>query len=427
MNTKSLKEMHNEFDSIFNFENKEDKWEVESKILASKFLSIIQKELDKKGVHISLTYLKEYHHRQRPHAQKLLVEKNKFHEFTAQPNMVLNFRKDWNSFEDYMAAMSSKYRVRVKRAFKKGVAIERKHLSVQDIEDNLDLNTTEFTISAWIKRDTGTVNASILSKRDAAFTEGYDLRINGTGYLEFTYNGGAATITSGSIIPIPENEWHQVAVIYDSGTATLYIDGVPDTTTIATSLAAPVATSRKFLIAAADGYDPNTTDYFAGNIDEVRVWDIALTVDQLRYIMNQEIIDAPKSSKIADANLQIDIESIIEKDETLLDLFLDEKPLSFALLNAALKKQVTVCQQIPVLLGVAKKSLGINELLHAIVEYLPAAPCKSNSPVSAIVYKIEHDQSLGKIVHLRLFSGQLKARAPLFNNRLKKEEKISKG
>jgi transcriptional regulator with XRE-family HTH domain len=39
--------MHNEFDSIFNFENKEDKWEVEAKILASKFLSIIQKELDK--------------------------------------------------------------------------------------------------------------------------------------------------------------------------------------------------------------------------------------------------------------------------------------------------------------------------------------------------------------------------------------------
>lgn len=47
MSTKSLKEMHNEFDSIFNFENKEDKWEVEAKILASKFLSIIQKELDK--------------------------------------------------------------------------------------------------------------------------------------------------------------------------------------------------------------------------------------------------------------------------------------------------------------------------------------------------------------------------------------------
>ncbi len=159
-----------------------------------------------------------------------------------------------------------------------------------DVEDHLDLNTTEFTISAWIKRDTGAINASIISKRDAANTEGYDFKINGSGELEFNLNGGAPEITSS--VAIPENEWHQVAVIYDNGTATLYIDGAPDTTTIATSLAAPVATSRKFLIAAADGYDPNTTAYFAGNIDEVRVWDIALSVDQLRYIMNQEIIDA---------------------------------------------------------------------------------------------------------------------------------------
>ncbi|WP_341216682.1 LamG-like jellyroll fold domain-containing protein, partial [uncultured Wocania sp.] len=122
----------------------------------------------------------------------------------------------------------------------------------------------------------------------AANTEGYDFRINGSGELEFNLNGGASELTSS--VAIPENEWHQVAVIYNSGTATLYIDGVADTS--ASSLAAPIATSRKFLIAAADGYDPNTTDYFAGNIDEVRVWDIALSVDQLRYIMNQEIIDA---------------------------------------------------------------------------------------------------------------------------------------
>ena len=101
-------------------------------------MKYVEKELDKKGIHISLTYLKEYHHRQRPHAQKLLVEKNRFHEFTAQPNMVLDFREDWNGFDDYLAAMSSKYRVRVKRAFKKGVAIEKRDLSIDDIEENLD-------------------------------------------------------------------------------------------------------------------------------------------------------------------------------------------------------------------------------------------------------------------------------------------------
>ncbi|PQV46975.1 MAM domain-containing protein meprin/A5/mu [Jejuia pallidilutea] len=155
-----------------------------------------------------------------------------------------------------------------------------------DMENNLDLNPTEFTLSAWIKRDTGTTNASIMSKRNAANTEGYDLRINGSGRLAFTVNGAASTITSS--VAIPENKWHHVAVIYNAGTATLYIDGVQDTSL---ALPAPVATSQKFLIAAADGWDPNTTDYFAGNIDEVRVWDVALSPAQLRYMMNQELIE----------------------------------------------------------------------------------------------------------------------------------------
>jgi len=153
-----------------------------------------------------------------------------------------------------------------------------------DVEDNLDLNTSEYTISAWIKRDAGAINRSILSKRNATYTEGYDFKINVTGRLEFIVNGGAASVTSSVVIP--ENKWHEVAVIYSGGTATLYIDGVPDT---AATLPAPTATNQSFYIAAAGKNAP--TAYFKGNIDEVRIWNRALTVDQLRYIMNQEIID----------------------------------------------------------------------------------------------------------------------------------------
>lgn len=156
-----------------------------------------------------------------------------------------------------------------------------------DMENNLDLNGNEFTLSAWIKRDTGTTNASILSKRNAANTEGYDLNLDGSGRLSFTINGNAASLTSSVVIP--ENQWHQIAIIYNNGVATLYIDGVADTS--ASSIPNPIATTQKFLIAAADGFDANTTNYFAGNIDEVRVWDIALSEDQLRYIMNQELIE----------------------------------------------------------------------------------------------------------------------------------------
>ncbi|MCB0451006.1 MAG: choice-of-anchor D domain-containing protein, partial [Confluentibacter sp.] len=79
-----------------------------------------------------------------------------------------------------------------------------------DMENNLNLNPAQFTISAWIKRDTGTTNASILSKRNATYTEGYDFKLNATGRLEFVVNGGAASVTSSVVIPA--NKWHEVAV-----------------------------------------------------------------------------------------------------------------------------------------------------------------------------------------------------------------------
>ena len=51
----------------------------------------------------------------------------------------------------------------------------------------------------------------------------------------------------------------------------------------------PVANDQHFLIAAADYLNP--TSFWDGAIDEVRVWDTPLTVDQIRFIMNQEIIE----------------------------------------------------------------------------------------------------------------------------------------
>ena len=155
-----------------------------------------------------------------------------------------------------------------------------------DAGDVLDLNSTAFTISAWIKRNN--TNASIVSKRDSGYTTGYNFGINASGRLEMSWNGGSEIITSS--IVIPTSIWHHVAVIFDGTTAKLYIDGVEDVTQT-TALNTPVTNTESFLIAAADGNELNTTSFFDGNIDEVRIWDVALTQDQLRFVMNQEIVD----------------------------------------------------------------------------------------------------------------------------------------
>ena len=52
-----------------------------------------------------------------------------------QPAMKLEFRSEWQSFEDYLGAMSSKYRTRAKRARKKGKGLQKRELFAEEIED----------------------------------------------------------------------------------------------------------------------------------------------------------------------------------------------------------------------------------------------------------------------------------------------------
>jgi hypothetical protein len=153
-----------------------------------------------------------------------------------------------------------------------------------DMEDALNLNSSEFTISAWIKRDPSDFyTKSIISKRDNPFTKGYDLRILNTNKIQMYWKNGSNQILV-SNTAIPKNEWHHIAVIYDGTQASIYIDGVLD---ISANRTNPADTNESFYIAAAGKNSP--TQHFGGNIDEVRVWDIELTPLQLRFIMNQEI------------------------------------------------------------------------------------------------------------------------------------------
>jgi predicted N-acyltransferase len=59
---------------------------------------------------------------------------NAFHAFTTEPDMFMNVDANWNSFDDYMSALSSKYRVRTKKVLTTSVAITQKEFSLHDIQ-----------------------------------------------------------------------------------------------------------------------------------------------------------------------------------------------------------------------------------------------------------------------------------------------------
>jgi hypothetical protein len=176
------------------------------------------------------------------------------------------------------------------RLFKRSIFFNPAGGNYIDVEDNLDLDasnsnaTSDFTVSAWINRAASSNNSSIFSKRNVTYTQGYDLKINSGGYAEMSWvNGVTHTLTSDVVIPI--GIWHHIAVIYSGTTATMYIDGVEEKQATITS--PPLDTNSSFFIGAAGKGAPQA--YFHGNIDEVRIWNMALSVDQLHYIMNQEL------------------------------------------------------------------------------------------------------------------------------------------
>ncbi len=118
-------------------------------------------------------------------------------------------------------------------------------------------------------------------------------------------------------------------------------------------------------------------------------------------------------------------ESVIEKNDLFLNRFLSGESFLFRELDDALAVGTARCQFYPVLMGVAKNGVGIMPLLDAVVHYLPGPEVNEEKPLSAVVFRIDHTEKLGKIAGVRLFSGRMSTRDAVFNTTRSVEEKVS--
>lgn len=148
-----------------------------------------------------------------------------------------------------------------------------------------------FSLEAWVLQKDNTGLQTIISKGDgnAANYRGYGLFLNsGKLNLIWTDNSGNLPLNFESPYTIPINEWHHVAVTYDGTDVILYVDGIEVNSSTFNTYATQ---TQPFLLGAIYDSSATTTPAFNfdGYIDEVKVWDIALAVDQIREMMNQEI------------------------------------------------------------------------------------------------------------------------------------------
>lgn len=177
-----------------------------------------------------------------------------------------------------------------------GVAHETvapRHLTFDGNDDFVRMDSapdlgSSFTVMAWIRNtgsNTPATDQAIVAKTNG--TTGFTLfdRTNNRIRMEWTDTGLGNNVITGNT-QIPPNEWHHIAITYTGGTARLYIDCVQDVTA---NLNAPATTSHTFSIGAQFRSQTDIKNNFKGDIEEVRIWDTALSIDQIRFVMNQEI------------------------------------------------------------------------------------------------------------------------------------------
>jgi len=162
-----------------------------------------------------------------------------------------------------------------------------------DFGDNHDF-TGAFSLEAWVLQETAVTTGTIISKGDCKAgvgnKRGYHLVLNNSKpNLTWYNNAGSVQMNIVSPYAITNNRWYHIAATYDGAVAKLYVDGVEVIS--GSSANQPVNVSEKCILGASFNSDTPTVPkhYFNGFIDEVRIWNVGLSPNQIHEMMNQEI------------------------------------------------------------------------------------------------------------------------------------------
>ena len=156
--------------------------------------------------------------------------------------------------------------------------------------------------------------------------------------------------------------------------------------------------------------------------------------------------DIPESLLgIAKAYRESLFEKLADLDDDFLERYLAGETFPAEEIRALIRKGTVRSQIVPVLLGSAFKNKGVQQLLDAVVDYLPSPVDKppvagihperttqeersplNGSPFSALAFKIMTDPYVGQLTFLRLYSGSLSSGDSIYNTNKRKRERIGR-
>ena len=182
---------------------------------------------------------------------------------------------------------------------------------------------------------------------------------------------------------------------------------------------------------------------FSGIVDLIRLKAIHYA-DDLGSRREETDIPSEMLDEVAEARERL-LEGVVDFDEDLMVKYLEGEELSVDDIKKALRKGTLATKIVPVLCGSSFKNKGVQPLLDAVVDYLPAPsdlppvegtdlstdePVKraltDDAPFSALAFKIMTDPYVGKLAFFRVYSGVLRAGSYVFNSSKGKKERIGR-
>ena len=154
--------------------------------------------------------------------------------------------------------------------------------------DVLDMGLGDLSIGVWIKTSSS-VSQMMVAK--AWSTPYYYLQTNSSGNAVVVLHNGTSAMSVTSAAPVNDGSWHHIVGVFDRDqNLTLYVDGSPSGTPVDISgdVSTDISNNNEFAIGANCQADCSTSigNFFEGLIDEVGIWNRALTTAEIGILAN---------------------------------------------------------------------------------------------------------------------------------------------
>jgi len=184
-------------------------------------------------------------------------------------------------------------------------------------------------------------------------------------------------------------------------------------------------------------------DDFAGVVDLIRRKAIYWNQEDMGVSYTQEDIPAELADKAASFREAL-VEAAAEGSEELMEKYIGGEELTVEEINHGLRVQTLANQVVPVLCGSAFKNKGVQAMLDAVIEYMPAPSdvegiqgeledgsvvvrnSSDDAPFAALAFKIATDPYVGTLTFFRVYSGVVKTGDSIYNPVKGKKERLGR-